>query len=398
MSRRLTAVLTAALASAAALPALAAPAPLVIKVDKSFGKTAGWSVGYSENLNGCLAAATYNDETTVWLGYNGQRDVAYVGFTNPKWRALEVGGQYPVRLVTNSGGRWGDVYTGFSYGDAPGVFQSGLNSRFLSDLSNAGLISVEIKGRRVAMLSLVGSTEALEAVRNCQKSSGVQQAKVDGVTPVAKPAVESKSSSGTGFYVSTKGHVLTNQHVVDGCREITVAHVGAAPMKARLVAADAANDLAVLATETTPPEVPPLAVRTRVGETVYAFGFPLSGLLATSGNFTVGNVTATAGLGDNTRELQISTPVQPGNSGGPLLDQFGNVAGVIVGKLNALKTASITSDIPQNVNFAIKTTTALAFLDANGIEPPLDARAAGALDGGTIAERAKAFTVRVVCQ
>src|ERR1700730_17779896 len=66
-----------------------------------------------------------------------------------------------------------------------------------------------------------------------------------------------------------------------------------------------------------------------LGERVALFGFPLAGLLATSGNFTLGNVTAVAGLGDDTRIIQISASVQPGNSGGPLLDYSGNVVGVV---------------------------------------------------------------------
>ena len=139
-------------------------------------------------------------------------------------------------------------------------------------------------------------------------------------------------------------------------------------------------------------------MRARIGESVYAYGYPMNGLLATSGNFTIGNVTATAGLGDDTGHIQISAPVQPGNSGGPLLDRFGNVVGVIQSKLNALKVASVTSDLPQNVNFAIKATVVLNFLDANGISPPLDARTTDAMDGEAIAERAKAFTVRINCR
>lgn len=138
-------------------------------------------------------------------------------------------------------------------------------------------------------------------------------------------------------------------------------------------------------------------MRARVGESVYAFGFPLNGLLATTGNFTIGNVTATAGLGDDTRHIQVSVPIQPGNSGGPLVDQYGNVVGVIVSKLNALKMASLTSDLAQNVNFAIKTTVALNFLEANGILAPLNTRSSDPMTADTIAERAKAFTVRVNC-
>ena len=80
----------------------------------------------------------------------------------------------------------------------------------------------------------------------------------------------------------------------------------------------------------------------------------MSGLLATSANLTVGNVSALTGLGDDSRYLQISAPVQPGNSGGPLLDASGHVAGIVTGKLDAVLAARFFGDIPQNVNFALK--------------------------------------------
>jgi S1-C subfamily serine protease len=71
--------------------------------------------------------------------------------------------------------------------------------------------------------------------------------------------------------------------------------------------------------------------------------------------FTLGNVSALVGIGEDGRYLQISTPVQPGNSGGPLLDQSGNVVGVVSAKLNALKMMLATNgDIPENVSFAIR--------------------------------------------
>lgn len=401
MNRVLTGAAVLGLFSAAVLPAVASPAPLQLTIDKTLGKVAGWSIAYSESLGGCLAAATYGDDTTIWFGFNGSRGTTYLAFTNPKWRSVGIGGQYQLRLATNVGNRWQGMFTGFEYGDAPGVFQTGLKDRFIADLSNAGLVSLELSGRRIASLSLVGSTEAFEAVLACQKDSSIAKAKAGGTTAENKGGVgpsTAKSSHGTGFYVSARGHVMTNQHVIDGCKDVTVSHIGAPPVKARLVASDAMNDLAVLSTDTVPSVVPPLAMRARVGETVYAYGFPLSGILATTGNFTIGNVTATAGLNDDTRHIQISAPVQPGNSGGPLVDQFGNVVGIIVGKLNVLKMASITSDLAQNVNFAIKTTTALNFLETNSIDVPINARTTDPMDGGAIAERAKAFTVRVSCQ
>jgi S1-C subfamily serine protease len=79
-------------------------------------------------------------------------------------------------------------------------------------------------------------------------------------------------------------------------------------------------------------------------------------------------VNALAGIGNDTRFLQISAPIQPGNSGGPLLDSAGQIVGVVVSKLDALRVAKATGDIPQNISFAINGTVAKAFLDANGVE------------------------------
>ena len=125
-------------------------------------------------------------------------------------------------------------------------------------------------------------------------------------------------------------------------------------------------------------------------------GFPLRGLLANQANVTVGIVSATAGLQDDARFLQITAPVQPGNSGGPLFDRSGNIVGVIVAKLDALQVAELTGDIPQNVNFAIKAGVARTFLAANGVgyetAPSVDR-----LDTADVAETGRTITVAVEC-
>jgi S1-C subfamily serine protease len=113
-------------------------------------------------------------------------------------------------------------------------------------------------------------------------------------------------------------------------------------------------------------------------------------------SFTPGAISALAGIRNDIRFLQITSPVQPGNSGGPLLDDSGNVVGVISSKLDALEIAGLTVDIPQNVNFAIKSSLAKAFLEANRIpfvmKPPSTRTEATA-----IAERARNFTVLLEC-
>lgn len=207
------------------------------------------------------------------------------------------------------------------------------------------------------------------------------------------------TSYGTGFFVTSKGHVLTNFHVIKGCANITVSSesIGVAPNIARLVASDATNDLAVLTTNFTPSVVPKFNFSIRVGDNVFVYGFPLPGLLASSGNFTTGNVTATAGIGDNTSFFQISAPVQPGNSGGPLLDEFGNIAGVIVSKLDVIRVANVTDDVAQNVNFAIKASVATNFLESHGLAT-IGAADKQHLDPANIAELARQFTAKITCQ
>ncbi len=90
-------------------------------------------------------------------------------------------------------------------------------------------------------------------------------------------------------------------------------------------------------------------------------------------------------------------PVQPGNSGGPLLDRSGNIIGVVVAKLNALKIAQRTGDIPQNVNFAVSLRALKAYFDINNIQY-LNSTSTTALDPADVAAMARDFTVRVECR
>lgn len=96
-------------------------------------------------------------------------------------------------------------------------------------------------------------------------------------------------------------------------------------------------------------------------------GYPYAGLLSTAPQVTTGSVTALAGIGDDSRFLQITAAIQPGNSGGPLFDLSGNVVGTVVSTLDPLIMAKLTGSVPQNVNFAIKSGTVREFLDAKGI-------------------------------
>jgi hypothetical protein len=134
----------------------------------------------------------------------------------------------------------------------------------------------------------------------------------------------------------------------------------------------------------------------RLGEQAYVFGFPLTGLLSDSGNFTGGTVSSLRGIRDSASHIQISTPVQPGNSGGALADASGAVIGVVVGKLNASAIARATGDIPQNVNFAVSLQALSDFLGKNKVSVSTVERGA-ALDTAQLADVMRGFTHRIEC-
>ena len=208
----------------------------------------------------------------------------------------------------------------------------------------------------------------------------------------ARRALE-RTSTGSGFRVSTAGHILTNEHVVRECAALRIPPAGVVDVAAR----DEAADLALLAG---PADGAVAAFRQgrgiRAGAGVVVVGYPLRGVLASGANVAAGNVAALAGPGDDRRLIQITAPVQPGNSGGPVLDSAGNAVGVVVSKLDAIAMAQATGDIPQNVNFAVSAGAARAFLDAEGVAYET-APSEKAHPPDEVAEAAKRFTVLVEC-
>jgi S1-C subfamily serine protease len=213
-----------------------------------------------------------------------------------------------------------------------------------------------------------------------------------------KPKEKAVASTGTGFYISPDT-IITNFHVVNECAEIRLHKTGADLGKVQVLATSRADDLAALHAEA--PAKSFLKLRSgapiKAAEPVLVFGYPLAQALSSAGNTTVGNVTALAGLQDDSRFMQISAAVQPGNSGGPVLDEAGRLIGVVMAKLNALVVARLTGDIPQNVNFAIKVGTLGSFLDSHGIRYTSADVAARELPVTQRAELAEASSIQLAC-
>ncbi|NTH63730.1 trypsin-like serine protease [Agrobacterium rhizogenes] len=175
---------------------------------------------------------------------------------------------------------------------------------------------------------------------------------------------DESSSSGTGFAVTPDGWILTNAHVVQDCGRIEVKGKGDAT-DPRI---DEINDLAVVKISGSDP-FKPLSFRkspTRLGEDIVAVGYPLATLLADSVKITTGNVNALAGIRNDTRYIQISTPIQPGNSGGPVVDRNGYLLGITTATLSK-RTADEIGITAQNVNFAIRASVAELFMQSQSL-------------------------------
>lgn len=199
-------------------------------------------------------------------------------------------------------------------------------------------------------------------------------------------------SSGSGFYVSVDGHILTNAHVIEDCTSISVND-----RPASLVSKSKTFDLALLQTDFIDggavAQFSPKPARLNSDVTVS--GYPYAGLLGGL-NITRGAVSSLVGLGGDEVTMQLSAPVQAGNSGGPVIANDGEVVGVVVSKLDATKVADALGDVPQNVNFAVRGEIAKLFLSQNGVEPSLGS-SDDSLEPVELAERSKRFTVFVEC-
>jgi TPR repeat protein len=170
--------------------------------------------------------------------------------------------------------------------------------------------------------------------------------------------------TGSGFFITEDGFLVTNEHVVKAGVQVRVV-TAAGIIAAKVVKLDPANDLALLQAEGKFVPLPVIISRSvRLGNTVATVGFPNIGLQGFAPKLAKGEIAALSGAQDDARYFQISVPVQPGNSGGALVDERGNVVGVVSAKLSARAALAASGALPENVNYAVKSSFLLGFLES----------------------------------
>ena len=192
---------------------------------------------------------------------------------------------------------------------------------------------------------------------------------------VAPGAWAQRTSTGTGFFITEDGYFITCFHVVVNSGKITLRNLKGETFEVRAIAVDKSNDLALLKAE--PPangrfKPLPLAHSNEVrrGAAIVTMGFPNISQQGIEPKVTDGIINSFSGANNDQRVFQISAPIQTGNSGGPLITMDGNVVGVVASKLDAAAIARQTGDIPQNVNYAIKSQHVLDMLDKVAAQIP----------------------------
>tara|TARA_Y100000310_G_scaffold154622_1_gene154145 strand:+ start:1880 stop:3142 length:1263 start_codon:yes stop_codon:yes gene_type:complete len=183
-----------------------------------------------------------------------------------------------------------------------------------------------------------------------------------------KPKDKRGLSTGTGFFISNNGHVLTNSHVIEGASSISIILNGRT-IVATLVDHDRNNDIALLkvneAVEGLPIE---LKKKTKQGTEITVLGYPNIGLQGNEKKATFGYINANSGIQGDTRYFQISSPIQPGNSGSPMVNDKGVVIGIASASLNQAAAIKATGTLAQNVNYAVKIAYALPMLINHGVK------------------------------
>lgn len=219
----------------------------------------------------------------------------------------------------------------------------------------------------------------------------------DGTAPpdtdTAESPADEATGSGTAFYVAPD-ILVTAAHVVRGCGEMR--RIDGLPLT--VLAAEEALDLAVMQAPEPSQDWLDMgaAERPRLGEPVTALGFPYLGNLGQGLTVTGGNVSALKGIDGGEGEIMISAPVQPGNSGGPLLNASGAVIGVVVARVDDLAILEETGTLPQNMNFAVPSPVLSAWLGEVGVALPEGRGTADDLRAG-ISDRIARSVVAVLC-
>ncbi len=212
-------------------------------------------------------------------------------------------------------------------------------SLFIYDLSDA----------TVKSYSYIGSEKELLTFQKCESNYSVPDSGESGDV-----------TSGSGFFINKEGYFITNNHVISECKSKSKITFNKKDVEADLIAKDATLDIALLKAEVSPENFLKFSnERPEKLQKVIVAGYPFGKGLSDDLKFTQGIISSLKGYADNSNELQIDAAINPGNSGGPIVNEDGDLVAVAV--------SGLSKDITEGINFGIKGSSVMNFLDVNSI-------------------------------
>jgi TPR repeat protein len=267
------------------------------------------------------------------------------------------------RRASEQGDKNSQTLLGVMYQDGKGVTQDYIEAYKWYNLAAAQGASSVSEGRDSLALLMTPSqiAEGQRLAREFVPRKETPDSYSSSTTPVA---ADSPIATGTGFFITGDGYLISNYHVVKDATKVRLL-TSAGFIDAKVVQVDAVNDLALLKADGRFALLPIAASRTvNLGGTVATVGFPNIGLQGFAPKLAKGEIASLSGAADDPRYFQISVPVQPGNSGGALVDERGNVIGIVSAKLDASVALAASGALPENVNYAVKSSLLLSFLES----------------------------------
>lgn len=288
------------------------------------------------------------------------------------------------------------------------------SERDLNNLTKAALFQIaDIEKKQIDELNKQAEEELAEEKRKkeiaaakkreeerkkaeAEKKRQEEIAKLEAQKELEEKNKPKPAGSGTGFFISSTGHVITNSHVVNQCDEMKVFFKDELHI-AKVISENTIYDLALLKIDQTTPQYASFSAKDgQLGEAILVFGYPFGKNLSSYIKVTGGIVSSLTGMNNDLSLLQIDAPIQPGNSGGPIYNFKGEVIGITVASIDKAVFFKEFELIPENINFGIKNSIAKIFLTTND----LDFRSSNnttKLESEQVAQLGKETTVYVEC-
>lgn len=294
-----------------------------------------------------------------------------------------------VEILSDRRTHWlGIIATGFTYGLLPvptATFDLSLRVSVVANSQDIVTFSSQEKSRqfwmgaispfffafedaseKLAKRVLIGLEEAFSRKAVQQKLSRALSEDPAPKATIPEGGGSQLTGTGTAFAINDTGTLVTNFHVIEGARSLTIID-GNKEIPVRVLAVDQTLDIAILKGEFESAPVNIADEPATLGQDVFTIGFPNPNIQGVSPKYTDGTISSLRGVHDDPRVYQISVPLQPGNSGGPIVSYSGSLVGVAVASLDAAATFEAAGALPQNVNYAVKGTRLKTFLEESGI-------------------------------